>query len=123
MILPANVMLRDVFDVFDVADELCGILAPLEKHLGMDERRRLVDAARSVAEADGVAAGQSTLALIDTVDRKLLPEVLTAASPQNGIAGLTPPGRSPHSRPVVASLPRNTVHRHYPWGVAGFIKV
>ena len=79
MILLANFMLRDVFDV---ADELRGILAPLEKHLGMDERRRLVDAARSVAEADGVAAGESTLALIDTVDRKLLPEALTEASPQ-----------------------------------------
>ena len=81
MILLANFMLRDVFDV---ADELRGILAPLEDKLGMDERHRLIDAARRVAGADGAAAGEAALALIDTVRQKLLPEALAAASVQTG---------------------------------------
>lgn len=77
MILLANFMLRDVFDL---NDQLRSILAPLQAHLGMDERRRLIDAARGVAEADDSAAGASVFALIDTVKQRLLPELPKADS-------------------------------------------
>ena len=70
LILLAHFMLRDVFD-FD--NELRNVLAPIETHTGPNERHRLIEAARAVAEADDGSADEPALALIAAVEHGLMP--------------------------------------------------